>query len=274
MNENGLLQRELVDALNDELEASGARPSVGDRTVRTWLTGKSRWPHPAKRRALEAVFECPIEELGFTPPPSPAPPSEEDDDLIRRGFMKGVAGTAAAAALPTSGPPASRRRIGTSDVQRLGAKLGRLVADDDKHGGTHTVEQGALTYAREALNLQETGSASQRVRGQLYSLAASFTDAAMWAAIDGGRLDSARQHLNEAVTLANLSSDSEVQFRVWGHAGALYRHLGQYQRALDCDQAARSTPAARNPLFASLAHARTAVHHADSDDYQAARRSL
>ncbi|MEV0444567.1 hypothetical protein AB0I84_32020 [Streptomyces spectabilis] len=162
-----------------------------------------------------------------------------------------------------------------SDVQRLSAKLVQIVASDDRHGGTERVERRAERLARQTLTLQQHGTATARVRSHLYSLAAAFTSSAMWAAIDGGRLDAAQIHMQESVTLAGLSADPAIQFRVWGHAGALYRHLGQYTDALAADDVARASSIfRRDPLYASLAHARTAVHHGDLRDRQAVRRSI
>jgi tetratricopeptide (TPR) repeat protein len=159
-------------------------------------------------------------------------------------------------------------------VNRLAARFALIIANDNTTGGTHQVEQAALALSQQALHLQKTRPASQRVRGQLYGLAAAFTGSALWAAIDGGRLDQAQQHLNDAIALAGLSGDPAIQFRTWGHAGALYRNLGQYTNALAADEAAKRTRAARDPLFASLVHARTAVHRADLRDHQSALRFL
>ncbi|MET8676377.1 hypothetical protein ABZW18_01925 [Streptomyces sp. NPDC004647] len=134
-------------------------------------------------------------------------------------------------------------------MRRLYAKLAEVVAADDRQGGTKAVEDTALAYADEAMDLQQRGYASQRVRGQIFSAAAAFTSSAMWAAIDGRRLDDAQHHLNQAVTLAGLSADPAVQFRVWGHAGALYRQLGQYTQALAADEAAKSRRSHAATLF-------------------------
>ncbi|MGX1799446.1 XRE family transcriptional regulator, partial [Streptomyces albidoflavus] len=56
LTEAGHTQEELAEAVNDYLRALGRAGTVSDRTVRNWLTGKTRWPHPRQREALEAVF--------------------------------------------------------------------------------------------------------------------------------------------------------------------------------------------------------------------------
>ncbi|MDW6063186.1 hypothetical protein SAZ11_40725 [Streptomyces sp. FXJ1.4098] len=162
-----------------------------------------------------------------------------------------------------------------SDVARLNAELTDLIAADDRRGGTLTHERRAVDLAKRTLEVQQQGTASQRVRGHLYSMAASFTATALWAAIDGRRLDSAQHHLNHAVTLAGLSGHSTVQFQIWSHGSMLYRQLGRPAESAAAREAARSTSIVRrDPLFASLAHARIAIAHADAGEATAALRSL
>ncbi|GHC90328.1 Tat pathway signal protein [Streptomyces flavofungini] len=264
-----------MDALNDFLrELTGRQGLVTERTVHKWRSGETRWPQSVQRTALQAVTGRTPAALGFVVPERHTGRSKEDPSVHRRRFVTAAAGGALSAATPAVAG-ASRSRVGMSDVQRLTAKLGAVVASDDRHGGTETVETRASQLARQTLALQQRGTATSRVREHLYSLAAAFASSAMWAAIDGHRLDAAQQHMQQAVTLAGLSADPAIQFRVWGHAGALYRHLGRYTDALAADDAARSTSIfRRDPLYASLAHARTAVHHGDLRDHNSVKRSL
>jgi tetratricopeptide (TPR) repeat protein len=262
MKEMGLTQEGLAESVNAFLRTAGYEGSVSDRTVRYWLTGKTRWPQDAHRAALETVFECIVEELGFVPP---------EGAVRRRRFIAATTGTAVAATTAAAAP----RRIGTSDVERLNAKLARVIAADDRHGGSTAQEDRAVALAQETLDVQRSGHASQRVRGLLYSTAASATCSAMWAAIDGCRPENAQQHLHHAVTLAGLSADPAIQFHVWGYAGGVYEQLGRYADALAAVQAARSMSIVRrDPLFASLAHARIAARQAKMGDATAAKRSL
>lgn len=191
--------------------------------------------------------------------------------MRRRKFITVTTGTAVAATTASTVP----HRVGMADVDRLTAQLAAVVAEDNRHGGTVALEDRAAGLARQALELQQRGSASQRVRGHLYAAAASFRCSAMWAAIDARHLESAQRHLHQAVTLAGLSSDSTVQCRVWGHAGILYRQLGRPTDAMAAAEAARAARVNRHdPLYASLTHARMAVQHADAGDVTAVRRSL
>ncbi|WJV51656.1 Tat pathway signal protein [Streptomyces flavofungini] len=275
MSEFKMTTRELVDVLNDFIrELTGRQGLITERTVHKWRSGETRWPQSVQRTALQAVTGRTPAALGFVVPDRHTGRSKEDPSVHRRRFVTAAAGGALAAAAPAVAG-ASRSRVGMSDVQRLTAKLGAVVASDDRHGGTESVETRASQLARQTLALQQRGTATSRVRGHLYSLAAAFASSAMWAAIDGHRLNAAQQHMQKAVTLAGLSADPAIQFRVWGHAGALYRHLGRYTDALAADDAARSTSTVRrDPLYASLAHARTAVHHGDLRDHNSVKRSL
>lgn len=268
MDEAGFKQGELAKSVNAALQEAGERTTVGDRTVRTWLTGKTAWPHRAKREALEAVFGCPAEELGFTPP---EPPPEEDD-VHRRRFCTGATGTVAAVAMPllTSRPTS----VGTSDVIRARKGLDTLTALDQDRGGHAALERAALAGARETLDLQQR-AASQRIRQRLFSVAAAYTSTAAWSCVDARQLDRAQEHLNEALRLAGMAQDPAAQMRVWNSTAMLAHQRNEYGEAVAASQAAQSTSITRrDPLFGSLAHARAALSHAYQGDRQAARRSL
>nr|WP_079022876.1 helix-turn-helix transcriptional regulator [Streptomyces odonnellii] len=274
MSECGFTQAELAEALNSDLRAAGYEGSVSDRTVRNWLTGKTHWPHHRQRAALEAIFNCPVTELGFVPrgeDSSRTAPSK--DPVHRRRFISASTGVAlAATAVPAHG---ARPRIGESDVWRLFAKFAVLIASDHRYGGKLTIETQASALAGEAITLQGRGTASQRVRGALYGCAASFISSAMWAAIDGCRFDAAQRHFDRASSLATMSGDSTIQFRIWSHAGSLYRHMGRPADALAANDVARRLPVARrDPLFASLGHARHAAIQGLTGDMRAVRHTL
>jgi hypothetical protein len=92
------------------------------------------------------------------------------DDMKRRTVVVGIAVTAATAASPGTAP----RRIGMTDVERLQARFAEIIASDHRRGGQPDIEQRATKLADEALNLQRAGSATQRVRSNLYAAAAAF----------------------------------------------------------------------------------------------------
>lgn len=192
--------------------------------------------------------------------------------MKRRTLVGGIAAAAAAAATPGTASP---RRIGMSDVNRLNKRFAEIIASDHRHGGQLGIEQRAAALADEALNLQNAGSATQRVRSSLYASAAAFRSSAMWAAIDGRRHDAAKAHMREAQALAEMSGDQAIKFRIWSHAGTMYRHMGRPADALAANDVARSLHLTRrDPLFASLGHARQAAPLGLTGDTAAVRHAL
>ncbi|WP_225848056.1 helix-turn-helix transcriptional regulator [Streptomyces sp. HPF1205] len=271
LREAGLTQGELADAVNTYLRARGHEGSVSDRTVRFWLTGKTRWPHPRQREALAAVFGREAEELGFVPPGRPGPATEPEQHVRRRNFLMATTGTTAAMVTPIS---SRRSMVGITDVIRLRNGLDDLMALDDTRGGHESLEQAALVGASRALEMQHQ-AASQRIRQRLFSVAADYTATAAWSALDARHSDRAERHLSRALYLAGLAQDSIVELRVWNSFAMLAHQRQDFTQAVDSAQAAQATAITRrDPLFASLAHARTAVGHSNLGDRQASLRSL
>lgn len=191
--------------------------------------------------------------------------------MKRRTLVGGVAAAAAVAATPGTAP----RRIGMSDVDRLQRRFAEIIASDHRHGGQLGIEQRAAALADETLNLQNSGTATQRVRSQLYACAASFRSSAMWAAIDGRRYTDAQRHMREAQSLAEMSGDQAIKFRIWSHTGTMYRHLGRPADALAANDVARGLHLTRrDPMFASLGLARQTAIHGLGQERSNARRAF
>ncbi|MEU9882898.1 XRE family transcriptional regulator [Streptomyces phaeochromogenes] len=275
MAEHGYSSNSLADAVNRALGQLTGRPGGLDgSSVRDWKAGRVTWPKSATRKALEDVSGLPAIALGFVPrgrPSSiPAASQQEDPDMKRRTLVGGIAAAAAAAAAPGTALP---RRIGMSDVDRLQRRLAEIIASDHRLGGQLGIEQRATALADEALNLQNAGSASQRVRSSLYASAAAFRSSAMWAAIDGRRYDIAKAHMREAQALAEMSGDQAIKFRIWSHAGTMYRHMGRPADAFAANDVARNLHLTRrDPLFASLGLARQGAIHGTAQDRTGTRR--
>ncbi|WP_432013657.1 Tat pathway signal protein [Streptomyces cucumeris] len=274
MTEHKVTANELAERVNSAIaDFTGSYGTSTERGVFRWLSGEIAWPHARQRIALERVTGRSPTELGFRPRGRRlAPASSEEDPMYRRAFLAAASATGASLASPAAASP---RRLGSADVDRLNAKLAAVVSMDNRYGGTPELEQHAAALAQETLALQQRGTASSRIRSELYAVAAAFTTSATWAAIDGRRLDAAQGHLNQAVTLAGLAGSSAAQFRVWDKASLLYRQLGRPADAMAAAEASRSTAIARrDPLFASLALARLAVDHADAGEVRATLRTL
>lgn len=271
LSEAGLTQTELAEAVNDHLHSLGREGTVSDRTVRHWLAGKTGWPHPRQREALEAVFGCTAGELGFTPPAGQRSPDRTEDPVRRRKFLTAATVTTAAAVPLVAARPYA---VGTTDVIRLRGGLEDLTALDQSRGGHEALERAALTSAAEALDLQKR-AASQRIRQRLFSVAAEYTTSAAWSAVDARQSDRAQSHLNRALYLAGMGQDSIAELDVWNLYSMAADQQQDYARSVSAAQAAQATAATRrDPMFASLAHARTAIGYSKSGDRQGAVRSL
>ncbi|MDX3402957.1 XRE family transcriptional regulator [Streptomyces sp. ME01-18h] len=277
MTEHGYSSNSLAEAVNRAIERLTGRPGGLDgSSVRAWKAGRVTWPKSAARTALEDVTGLPAVALGFVPrgqPSStPAPPQQEGPDMKRRTLVGSIAAAAAAAAAPGTASP---RRIGMSDVNRLNKRFAEIIASDHRHGGQLGIEQQAAALADEALNLQNAGSATQRVRSNLYASAAAFRSSAMWAAIDGRRYDVAKAHMREAQALAEMSGDQAIKFRIWSHAGTMYRHMGRPADAFAANDVARNLHLTRrDPLFASLGLARQGAIHGTTQNRTGIRRAF
>lgn len=275
MAEKQLTQAELAELVNVEIHRlTGKEGRVCDRVVRQWVAARVTWPQERQRRALEAVFERSSVQLGFISRARPGSGSlashTEEDPMRRRTFI-----TSAAAATATMTTPPVRNRVGSSDIDRLNGRFTELITADQRDGGRPATEHSALAMAKEAVALQERGTISQRIRNRLYGCAAAFTSSAMWAAIDGRRFEAAQQHLDRASSLAAMSGDQAIQFRIWSHAGTLYRHLNRPADALSANNVARRTGITRrDPVFAALGHARQAAILGTTGDAAEVGRTL
>ncbi|MBQ0827342.1 hypothetical protein [Streptomyces tagetis] len=274
MRAAGHTQQSLADALNARIEeATGMPGTVSDRTVRNWLTGKSRTPRARQAAALRAEFGCAVENLGFAAPArtdhAPAP----EDPVRRRTFAGSGAAALVSAALPA--PSSASPRVGMTDAARLETAFTEVTRTDNELGGHISLETRALAFAEHAMELQNVGSAPPRVRARLYYLASAFTGTAAWSAIDANEPARAGRHLDRALHLAQLAGSSEMRLRLMGHASVLALQLHRPHDALAAAEAGRNTYAcSRDPLYRSLAAARLAGIQAGSGQARAARHSF
>lgn len=191
--------------------------------------------------------------------------------MHRRTFIVASTGTSLAA----SPLLAVGSRIGMSDVSRFGQAFDQLIHADNTKGGNDRTERLALGHAEQILRIQQTSSASQRVRSRMYFFAAAFTSTAMWAAVDSRQSVRAQRHLEKAIMVAGLSGDPRIQHRIWGHAAMLATQQKRYADAIASAEAARQLGISRrDPLFGSLAHARAAGAYSEVGQKEAALRSL
>ncbi|MFC4507014.1 MULTISPECIES: Tat pathway signal protein [Streptomyces] len=268
--------KELTSLLNTAIyELTGKPGSVNERHVFKLLRGEHKSPNSALRMALQKVTGRTAAELGFVPrgskkeKPAPAP---EDDPLYRRALLAAATAAGVSLAAPPLGGQRPRR-LNANDVEVLKAELVAWTTTESTYGGTPELEKRAEDLTDKVIGLQQGNTASARIRSELYTVAAAFSNSAMWAAIDGQRFGPAEYHLDRTIRLAGLSGDPATEFRVWGHASILFRHLDRPTDALAAaERAQASAIARRDPLFSSLAMSRLAVNHAKFGDDRSAMR--
>ncbi|WP_234018098.1 MULTISPECIES: helix-turn-helix transcriptional regulator [unclassified Streptomyces] len=252
MDELGLTQDELARRMNIALDELGGRPGdVSARTVRNLLNGSTRRPIGRTCAALEAVFGCPVADLGFAPPRTAV---QAEGPVHRRTFLVAATGTVAAVA---TSPRLTR--LGQCDADRFHLEYTELLRDDSRLGGARRVENRAIELTARIQSSLAGGGASDRVQRQMYRLASDAMCLAAFAAIDASAPQRARSHLDKALPLAGLAREGEGMYRVWDHL-----MLTSSQRENHAEAAAgaevmkRSSTARRDPLYASLGHMRHA----------------
>ncbi|MFF8618109.1 XRE family transcriptional regulator [Streptomyces sp. NPDC015350] len=262
------LAKKLDDVVRDLTRRSGPGRGLSEITVHKWRSGETSWPQEKYRIALEEVSGLTVAALGFAPSDRRKKSAPVEDPVHRRSFLALTTGSAGGVVL---GPPAG---VGGGDVLRLRQQLDALMALDDSRGGHDALERAALAGAREAVALQEK-PATQRTRQRLFSLAADYTATAAWSCVDARRSARAQPLHERALHLAGPARDPVATMRVWNSVAILAHQRGAHAEALAAGQAARATAITRrDPLFASLAHARIAIAHAHLGDHRPALRSL
>ncbi|MFD8378556.1 hypothetical protein ACFV2X_08440 [Streptomyces sp. NPDC059679] len=192
--------------------------------------------------------------------------------MRRRTFVTAVPAAALAGA---TAPVCARSTVGASDVRRLRQELADLSKLDDREGSGPELEKRAIALADKTVDLQRNGSATSRIRNHLYSLGAAATAMAMWATVDSRQPVRAQRHLERATHLAGLSGDGQVQHQIWQYATMLAKQRGRWPEAVAAAEAAMSASAhRRDPLYASLSHARLAASLPGTGDHTRALRAL
>ncbi|MFI6687996.1 Tat pathway signal protein [Streptomyces sp. NPDC050485] len=274
MDAHAVAADELAEDLNDALaDLTGRRGKLTERTVFRWLSGENQWPQGKYQVVLERVTGRPISDLGFVRPArNTAGPASQEDPVRRRTFVTGTTATVLAVA---TAPVAARPTVGTTDVMGLRRQLAALWLLDDTSGGSAELEAKAVALVEKTRGLQQNGSATQKTRSRLYALAAAFTATAMWAAVDSRRFTEAQRHLNEAIHLAALSGDGQVQHQIWRYAAVLADQRGRHADSIAAAEAALNTRSHRtDPMYASLSHARLALSAASAGDRIRAQRAI
>jgi hypothetical protein len=165
----------------------------------------------------------------------------------------GSAAPIEAAGWPTSLPS----RLGSADVTWIETTTRNLRAVDHQYGGGTCYEalMTLLSGSRRMLGAEATDAVTDRLHVAL----ADLHNLAGWTAFDTNRLDSARTHLDRALTLARTGGDDDLVANISYRRGRIHLHHGAPDKALtDFELGQHAAQAAGSPLAAALLHANQA----------------
>lgn len=257
------------------LKLTGKPVACTARHVARWLSGEVLWPWGRYRTLLEAVFELPVEHLGFLPPPGyrramapPPTPSIEEPPLLRRHFIVGLGAVLTLPSLPTAG------RLGLADVGSIRAAVSQLHAMDDLHGGAElaAVSAGYADHVEQAARNCTYGGVVQK---SLHRAVGELAASAGWFAYDGGQQDKARRWWDMGIRYAVLAGDTTLQARIWSYMARQACDLGHGSEAVAISRVALdATRNRREPRLSALLHARVALGHSLNGEGARSAQSL
>ncbi|MFD6353220.1 XRE family transcriptional regulator [Nocardia tengchongensis] len=266
-------QTALAEAVNEAARAVGLRVSVNARTVRRWESAEPPWPHPEHASALEALFQRPITELGFTPPweeEGTSPPRNTGHFSTEKRLGQRILG-APAALLPASvandfmaitvsyrhlywSIPATRLHRSVADHAQLGIELLAQVPDSTKTTVARAVSESSLLAGRvEFFDLQQP-ELSQPSFVVALQAAHAADDALLGSAVlahmafapafsgDASRAEEAREHMRAARAFARRGNASS-EMVAWLDAveAEVETRFGDTRRALKLIQHAEES---------------------------------
>lgn len=139
-------QQDFAAAYEDRARELREQARISVRQVRRWESGRSTWPNRDARRVLEAMFDCPMENLGFRRPARPTGrrPGEsgrqvEEHDVHRRTFLGLAAGVTPVLDLAdlghlTAAAHQARRHNGRELLNHLWTALDETARTDGQAG--------------------------------------------------------------------------------------------------------------------------------------------
>ncbi|MDH6128835.1 XRE family transcriptional regulator [Kitasatospora sp. GP82] len=193
-------QSEFAEAYDVKAQQMNEQARISVRQIRRWESGATTWPNRDARRVLTALFDLPLEDLGFIRPPrpsgrsatAPTEPMELEEDVRRRTFLGG----ALASAVPLFDldalehlTAAARDARRYSDHELLDHLRGALddSARSDGRIGPHQALPATLGIL--ATISSTAREARPEIRRSLLVLGARGAELAAWLHKDGGAPD-------------------------------------------------------------------------------------
>ncbi|MBB5913183.1 tetratricopeptide (TPR) repeat protein [Nocardia transvalensis] len=250
---------EVVDRVNAAYEQITGKPGAySEESIRRLVSGVTRWPTEAYRRALEQTFGATTAELGlYNPRAARVKPSqtgtgvdaalrwnwggEEVDEMQRRELMRAIAVlTAAVPAITavlsadeverTIRAIAAPRRVDGGVLDNIEAMLNQARIQDDLLGPQAAIGT-TLTQSNvaEALLAGSTGALGYRLK----SLRSKIATSAGWQLFDLGRTDTAAEHFEKARDIADEIGDDAAGAMAMAEWSAMTEEIGKPSVAAD-----------------------------------------
>lgn len=176
--------------------------------------------------------------------------TDEESDVLRRAFMTG--GPAALATAPLWGtrdahavspetanvprPRGASGALGRSDVASVEQAVRQIRLLDDRHGADNLYQRADLAL-RHTFELLDSDIRQQSVSDRLHNNTGELALSVGWLAHDSERYQDARSHYGEALALARVTSDSDLEAHAFCNTAFLARDAGRPREALRAAQA-------------------------------------
>ncbi|MEV4729878.1 helix-turn-helix transcriptional regulator [Saccharopolyspora sp. NPDC049426] len=184
---------------------------------------------------------------------------ERLDELLDAG------GGLTSAALPAAPAPLQPvdQPVTCGDVQALRNTIAHLVGLDGQHGGAELLPLAARTFRTASARLA-TGNYAASLEPDFTATVAELGEVAGWLAFDAMQHDKARSFNLEALHLARLAGDVNMELFLLGNMALLAQETGQAREALRTVELMERFPLSpRLRVMAALRRARAAADLGD-----------
>jgi transcriptional regulator with XRE-family HTH domain len=264
----GWTQEALLREYRAAAERLGVSGALTVRTLARWESADPPLPRPAAQQVLESLFGVPLEQLGFTVPDTRRTPAVQ-----RRRFLEDSVGAAVALAAPAFvGDHAGR--VDAGHLRAIDAAIEKVYVTDHA-AGSGSARQGALDLVGRITGLLSNGSYLETVGRALQAALGQVTAHLAWLGYDGGRPDQARTYCLEALHLARMTGNRQLETRALANLSLIALGQGRDWEARSAVEATWSAAHGwANPTVRAMLAVREAGARSGTGDTAGGRRAL
>ncbi|OKI26672.1 hypothetical protein A6A28_17060 [Streptomyces sp. CB03578] len=241
---------DFLQAFQETANVLGEAATLTPRQLQRWRKDPPPAPHGRAWRVLHAMFGLCPSELGFPGPRGGANvggaqhPAQRGTPvtLDRRAFLTDSVGVTAGMALPVHvrplSPPGAAGAVGTTHLLELRDGLRSLFQLDDAYGGGD-VRSLAVRHLRRVRRIINTGTFPETIGRQLQLLAGEIAEHCGWLYYDADDQPNARLYFGEALTIATMLRDPNLEILVFSSMSLQACHEGRARDGLDLARAAQ-----------------------------------